>query len=66
VSKSLQNLLNAVIVFVTESIENIPAGWRAKETYQILGPDEFVETFELAVSGKEFELYTENRFTRSE
>jgi hypothetical protein len=39
-------------VFVTERIENIPAGWRAKETYKILNEDEFVEIFESAEPGK--------------
>jgi hypothetical protein len=48
----------------TEQIENIPAGWRARETYRIVGPDEFVEVFELAEPGKEFEIYTENRYRR--
>jgi hypothetical protein len=52
------------LVFVTESIENIPAGWRARESYRILNSDEFVETFELSGPGKEFEVYSENRFKR--
>ena len=52
------------LVFVTESIENIPAGWRARESYRILNNDEFVEVFELAAPGKEFEVYAENRFKR--
>ena len=52
------------IVFTTESIENIPAGWRARESYRILSSDEFVEVFELAEPGKEFEIYSENRFKR--
>ena len=52
------------IRFVTEEIENISSGWQARETYQILGPDEFVEVFELASPGKEFEIYSENRFQR--
>jgi THAP4-like, heme-binding beta-barrel domain len=46
------------IVFVSESIENIPAGFRAKETYHIISNDEFTETFELAEPGKEFEIYS--------
>ena len=46
------------IVFVSESIENIPPGWRAKESYQVISPDEFIETFELAEPGKDFEVYT--------
>ena len=35
-----------------------------KESYQILGPDEFIEVFKLAGPGKEFKVYTENRFQR--
>jgi hypothetical protein len=45
-----------IIRFVTEAIENIPPGWNARETYRILSADEFVEVFELAAPGKEFEL----------
>jgi hypothetical protein len=51
-------------VFTTEQIENIPVGWRARETYRIISPDEFVEVFELAEPGKDFELYSESRHTR--
>ena len=46
------------LVFVTEAIENIPAGYRAKETYQIVNENEFIEIFELAEPGKEFEIYS--------
>jgi nitrobindin-like protein len=53
-----------LIVFVSESIENIPAGYRAKETYKILNNDEFTETFEIAEPGKEFTVYSENHFRR--
>ena len=53
-----------IIVFTTESIENIPMGFRARETYKILGPDEFLEVFEMAEPGKEFELYSENHYRR--
>jgi len=52
------------IVFTSEGIENIPAGWRARETYKIIGPDEFTETFELAGPEKDFEIYSEGRLTR--
>ena len=52
------------IRFVTEAIENIPPGWRARESYHILGPDEFIEVFELAPRDKDFKIYTENRFQR--
>lgn len=47
------------IVFVTEAIENIPPGWRAKESYRKTGPDTMTETFELAAPGKPFEVYSE-------
>jgi len=46
------------------SIENIPAGYRARETYKIIGPDEFVEVFEIAEPGKDSELYSEGHYTR--
>src|SRR5262245_35817962 len=36
------------IRFVTEAIENISLGWKARESYQILDSDEFIEIFELA------------------
>jgi hypothetical protein len=45
------------IVFISESIENIPSGYRAKESYQIVSENEFIETFELAEPGKDFEPY---------
>jgi hypothetical protein len=52
------------IVFTSESIENIPTGFRARETYKIVGPDEFIEIFEIAEPGKDFEVYSENNFRR--
>jgi hypothetical protein len=50
--------------FVTEGIENIPAGWRAKEAYEIINDDEFTETFWLAAPEQDFELYITNHFKR--
>lgn len=52
------------IVFLSESIENIPPGFRARETHRILSENEFVETFEMAGPGKEFTVYSENHFKR--
>lgn len=52
------------IVFVSEAIENIPAGYRARETYTILSRDEFTERFEIAEPGKDFEVYSEARMKR--
>jgi hypothetical protein len=53
------------LVFTTESIENIPAGWRGRETYVVHGADEFEEIFELAESGKPFEVYSRTRLKRA-
>ena len=53
------------VVFKTEAIENIPAGWKARETYQVLSPDEFVETFELAQGDGAYEVYSKTRFKRT-
>lgn len=52
------------LVFETESIENIPAGWRARETYRLITPDEFEEIFELSEPGKSFEVYSRARLKR--
>lgn len=52
------------LVFTTEAIENIPAGWRARETCVVHGRDEFEEIFELAEAGKPFELYSRARLKR--
>lgn len=52
------------IVFTSEAIENIPPGWRARETYTIVSQDEIRERFELAEPGKDFEVYSENQMRR--
>ena len=51
-------------VFNSEAIENIPAGYRSRETHVVLGPDEFEEVFELADPGKDFVVYSRTRFKR--
>ncbi len=52
------------LVFVTESIENIPSGWRARESYRMISADEFEEVFELSEPGKPFEVYSRSRLKR--
>ncbi len=52
------------ITFLTENIENIPAGFRGRETYKIISPDEFIEVFELAAPTQEFEVYIESHLRR--
>jgi len=52
------------IVFESEAIENIPMGWRARETYRFLDANTFEEIFELAEPGMDFALYSHNRLRR--
>src|SRR5262245_3684856 len=51
-------------VFATEAIENIPPGFRARETYREVSPTEFIEVFELAAPGKDFAIHSETRLTK--
>lgn len=50
--------------FVTVRIENIAAGWRAKESCRLLSTDEMEATFLLSAPGKAFEVYTRARLKR--
>ena len=52
------------MAFTSESIENIPAGFRARQTYVFSGSDQFEEIFEIAEPGKDFEVYSRSRLTR--
>jgi hypothetical protein len=52
------------IVFEGEAFENLDSNWRAREVYDILGPDEFTETFQLAEPGKPYQTYSKNHFKR--
>lgn len=51
-------------VFVSESMENMPVGWKARATYRILDQNEFSQTFELAAPGKDFGLISESDVRR--
>jgi enterochelin esterase family protein len=54
------------LVFDSVSFENFSNSWKARETYEIISPDEFVEIFELAEPGKEFKVYSRNHFKRKQ
>jgi hypothetical protein len=54
------------LIFVTERIENIPEGWRARVSFIKTGDDSFSEIFELAAPGKEFSACVKNFWTRRE
>lgn len=52
------------LVFESERFENLNEQFKARETYELLGPDEFTETFEIAEPGKPFAVYSKNHFRR--
>jgi hypothetical protein len=52
------------LVFESEHFENFNNSWKAKETYDIISADEFIETFELAPPDKPFQLYSRNHLKR--
>jgi hypothetical protein len=52
------------IVMESEAIENVPKGMRSRETWKFQNENEFTETFEIAMPGREFEVYSENKFKR--
>ncbi|NRF71622.1 hypothetical protein HLB44_32005 [Aquincola sp. S2] len=54
----------ALLVFESEVFENFNNAWKARETYEFTGDDEFVETFELAPPGKPFQVYSRTQLKR--
>lgn len=52
------------LVFITEQIENISGGWRAKLTYKILNESEFQQLFELAGPKRDFACYSQSTLKR--
>lgn len=52
------------IVLVSEHLQNVPEGMRARYTYEHPSENEYRELFELDM-GRGFETYVSNRFVRS-
>lgn len=52
------------LVVDSEAIENIPPGFRARESYVFNGADAFEEIFEIAEPNGALSLYSHNRFQR--
>ena len=50
--------------FDSVSFENFSSEWKARESYEVISPDEFVEVFELAEPGKDFVEYSRNHLKR--
>jgi hypothetical protein len=56
--------LPAFLVFDSVGFENFSNEWKARESYEVVSPDEFIETFELAEPRKDFVVYSRNHFKR--
>jgi len=54
----------AYLIFDSVNFENFSNEWKARENYDVISPDEFVEIFELAEPGKDFVEYSRNHFKR--
>jgi hypothetical protein len=52
------------LVFLAEHLENVPEGWGARITYELLGDDEYHETFELDTDERGFRHFLRIRFLR--
>ena len=52
------------LVFSSISSENAPPGLRARVIYRIKNEKEFEETFELAMPGKDYQLFLTNYWKR--
>ena len=61
----LESAADGTFVFVSEAIENIPAGFRARETLRLVGGEQLEETFEIAPPGKDFDVYSKTVLTRT-
>jgi hypothetical protein len=51
------------LIFDSESLENLGT-WRARETYDLISKDEFIETFEMGAPGKPLHVYSKTHFKR--
>jgi hypothetical protein len=56
--------LEGRLVLVSEQLENVPPGWRARYTYEHAAPDEYQELFELD-TGNGYLPYVASRFRRA-
>ena len=51
------------LVFDSEILENAGT-WRARETYDLISNDEFIETFEMGAPGKPLHVYSTTHLKR--
>ena len=55
-----------VLIFVTESVENAPAGTKAKLIFEHVSENEMKESFFVAFPGQEFGCFSTNILTKKE
>lgn len=53
------------IVLTSEHLENVPAGWKARYTYEYRAPDTYHELFELSTGSAGFKPYVAGTFLRA-
>lgn len=53
------------VVLVSEHIENVPTGWKARYTYDFVSAEDYREHFELDPDGKGFRTYVLGRYLRN-
>ncbi len=52
------------LVFESVRLDNSPAAWKAREILDVVSPDEYVETLEVAEGDKPFEVQSRIQFKR--
>jgi hypothetical protein len=60
----LDSAMPEVFVFASEAIENIPPGFRARETLRFIGDGQLEETFEIAEPDKDFAVYSTTKLAK--
>ena len=61
----LDSAIPEAFVFASEAIENIPHGFRARETLRFVGDGQLEETFEIAEPDKDFAIYSKTKLAKS-
>jgi hypothetical protein len=59
-----QKSMAGYLIFDSVTFENFDNEWKARESYDVISADEFVEIFELAEPGKGFVEYSRVHFLR--
>ena len=52
------------LIFLSEAVENMSPGFRARTTYDVIAPDELEEVVERADPGADFRVYSRSRVKR--